>query len=1027
MWKRLLLNRKIILVFFTLVVIFIDPGASVAENRITDISHYAVPENLSESNNITESNNISVLFEEDKVLEVMDQKAGLEGLSYNLNHGIDRMSLKISLNFVNAMIKRKISLTIGTSIGKFLIDPAVLDLRFLQQPGTDPGKAKIRVTIGKAGVEQDAKIEGFFMNHGMTMLVNPVEFTTEALIDSRSIKAVDLTNYVSYKIVLPRSVDARRTIGVVFDKNGSCRPVPTRFLTENNKEIAVLITRGQGIFTLIRNDITFADVSTHWARTDIDILASKLIVSGVGNDSFVPGDKVTRAQVASLLARALMLEPTAGLGGFRDLKKSDWYYGSVLSAVESGIIRGYPNGVFNPQKLVTREEVAVIAAKALAFCGAEIVVDASEAESVLERFKDHDKISPWARPGTAIAVKSGIMTGTGSGIIGPRATCTRAEFVVMLRRTLVNAGLISPSVILVSPAEDLYTNKGTVEVRGKARPGNEISLEKGKLNCGEDGSFESSLHLDLGTNTFGLTDVDAAGNVEKIVRTVVYDISPPSLIVDSPEDKDIVADSSVIVRGAAEEGCVVIINDSAAAVNAKGEFSGTAELELGRNVLDIAAVDRAGNETHARRVVYCSPNKISGFKILPEPVKLGSMVNIRYLLEQDAYVSVEVFRENGDKVRTIQQNMLLISGVRTGSWDGKDSKGALVPDGKYRFVAVVRDLEGKEIGRTEKTVVAARVPVVEVDTNGDTDELPVFAPTENEGVTLTYAVQANSKVTITVLKGRLPVATLAEDIDVQPGTHSIIWDGKDETGNFSGDGIYTCVISAVSAEASQFKTKSELRFIIERESPKILNFVVNPNPFKINVSGLNIRYNLSEEAKVNIKILGRDGRQVVWLIRDVLQESGRKVITWNGTDDNGQFVPEGTYQVTISAVDNFRKESELLVQTITAGYKPFISDIKFKPDPFYADGTNSAYINFNLLTDAVITVEIKVQWVTVKTILVDSSQKAGCKSIRWDGSDNSGYLAGEGRYDLVITAVSPTVPSLKNSYAMSFDVKENSR
>jgi len=51
--------------------------------------------------------------------------------------------------------------------------------------------------------------------------------------------------------------------------------------------------------------ITFNDVSTHWARKDIELMASKYIVTGMPDGSFNPNEQVTRAQFAVMLVNAM--------------------------------------------------------------------------------------------------------------------------------------------------------------------------------------------------------------------------------------------------------------------------------------------------------------------------------------------------------------------------------------------------------------------------------------------------------------------------------------------------------------------------------------------------------------------------------------------------------------------------------------------------------------------------------------------------------------------------------------------------
>lgn len=1015
MQKRIPFNVLVILGIFTLILVLAAPEAAFPESTSVDISRMATVTEKQENG----QNSVIIVVDEKEVLNLIDNQSGIEELSYEIEGKYAQISLEFTHKMFNALGSRKITMLVKSDLGKSVFRPEQVGFGALGQRNIDSQEVTVRLTIGKAPADQCLRVERVIQGHGMTGVLNPVVFRTEALAGEQVLELQINKDYVTQKLILSREVDPKHAIGVILNTNGDLVPVPTRFLKEDGKDIALVKSKEFGTFTVVERTVEFSDARTHWAEDDIGVLASKMIVNGVSKDLFAPDDQVTRAQIAAMLVRSLGLGQASSSVQLNDVKESAWYYRNVASVVDCEIMRGYPGRVFRPDAIIAREEAAVLASQVLAFSGEEGNLDSADIDRILSNFKDRDNISPWARPGVAVAVKTGILKGAVGGNIKPLDKCTRAEFAVLLRRVLVNAGLISPSVILESPADNLYTNKDTLNVRGKAKPGNTLNICGEQTATTQDGTFDTSLNLLLGANTISFEDEDLFGNTEIIFRKVVYDNVSPVLRITYPNDKVIVTGLQMTVEGSIEEGCSVKINDTDANVSG-GSFRAVIPLKLGRNILGITAADRAGNKTFTNRVVYCSPNKISSFTVSPDPIKLGLRVNIRYMMEQDAYVTLEVFRENGEKIKTVQDRVFETSGTRSGQWDGTDVSGTLVPDGRYRFVGIVKDSNGEELARTEKTVNAARVPQV----SSDMDDLPVFAPGENQGITIPYTIQSDSIVTVKILKGHFAIKTLVEDLYVRPGNHSIIWDGNDSTGSFAEDGSYSCVISAVSAQVEKFKANSEFRFVIEREPPRITNFMASPDPIKLNVMPLNIRYRLSETAKVTLMVQDKSGKVVTLLMKDTLQDSGAGKVIWNGKDSLENFVPEGVYDVVIKAIDKFQKDSGPLTETITVGYEPGIQDVKLNPSPFYASGSNGTTISFILTEEAVVTVEIKVQWVTVKTLISESLEKPGVKTIRWNGSDNSGYLVGEGLYDIQITAVSPTVSSFRTKFSGSFDVKE---
>ena len=99
----------------------------------------------------------------------------------------------------------------------------------------------------------------------------------------------------------------------------------------------------------------------------IDKLAEAGITRGCERYLFCPHDKVTRAQMVVLLARALGLTTTpdsrASTASFSDVEPGAWYAGH-LNALGS-IASGYPDGTFRPRQPITRGEMAIMLNRAL--------------------------------------------------------------------------------------------------------------------------------------------------------------------------------------------------------------------------------------------------------------------------------------------------------------------------------------------------------------------------------------------------------------------------------------------------------------------------------------------------------------------------------------------------------------------------------------------------------------------------------------------------------------------------------------
>ena len=191
------------------------------------------------------------------------------------------------------------------------------------------------------------------------------------------------------------------------------------------------------LYVLAEVDLTFVDLPGHWARADVELMASKYVVKGLPGGVFEPGGPVTRAQFACMLVRAMNVRP-ADLNGaapaFSDVGQRDWFYGELTAAVGTGIIKGYEDGTFRPNAPVTREQVAVMVARALVADGRATALSPAEAAAVLAPFRDRLSVSSWAAADLAIAVSKGIVTGQTATTLDPQRGATRATAAVMIAR-----------------------------------------------------------------------------------------------------------------------------------------------------------------------------------------------------------------------------------------------------------------------------------------------------------------------------------------------------------------------------------------------------------------------------------------------------------------------------------------------------------------------------------------------------------------------------------------------------------------
>ncbi|QYR21518.1 S-layer homology domain-containing protein [Paenibacillus sp. sptzw28] len=188
-----------------------------------------------------------------------------------------------------------------------------------------------------------------------------------------------------------------------------------------------------GLYGLFIYEPSFTDMNTHWAKSEVEVLASKWIVNGMGTGKFVPGQSVTRAQFAKMLVEAARLKAQPAFGNrFKDVPAGHWASQAVERAAAEGWVKGYEGSLFKPNAVITREEMMVMLVNA-AGLGKEGQSDA------LAGYTDAGNVKAWAKESVEAAIKNGMIKGNGDRL-SPGATSTRAEAAAVIYRWLAMKG-----------------------------------------------------------------------------------------------------------------------------------------------------------------------------------------------------------------------------------------------------------------------------------------------------------------------------------------------------------------------------------------------------------------------------------------------------------------------------------------------------------------------------------------------------------------------------------------------------------
>ncbi len=160
----------------------------------------------------------------------------------------------------------------------------------------------------------------------------------------------------------------------------------------------------------------FEDMPENWSRAALENAVENGLLSGV-DGKIMPNEKLTRAQMATVITRAFGAKDKGNISKFSDVKASDWFYDSMSKAYKMGVIKG-SNNKLNPKEPITRQEAFVMIARAFKLEPADVLN---------KSFEDTDQISDWAKEEVYSVINNEYIQGS-NGKINPKGNITRAEF-----------------------------------------------------------------------------------------------------------------------------------------------------------------------------------------------------------------------------------------------------------------------------------------------------------------------------------------------------------------------------------------------------------------------------------------------------------------------------------------------------------------------------------------------------------------------------------------------------------------------
>lgn len=250
----------------------------------------------------------------------------------------------------------------------------------------------------------------------------------------------------------------------------------------------VLITPSFAVPTVARA-ATFKDINKHWAQAYIEKAVAKGLVKGFSDGTFKPDKPVTRAEFTAMANRMLGNTGYETLR-FSDVSRTEWYYNDIAKALAATYVGGYNDGTFKPEYPATRQEAAIMISRFIPVAGTR---------GSISGFKDASTIANWASEAVGKVAARGYLNGYADGQFHPTDPITRAMLAKILCDISDKEAIVTTPTTVSSNgtmlSNKIYSNGVTISSslgNGNATLSNCVVL--GTLNI--NGGGENSVRLD---------------------------------------------------------------------------------------------------------------------------------------------------------------------------------------------------------------------------------------------------------------------------------------------------------------------------------------------------------------------------------------------------------------------------------------------------------------------------------------------------------------------------------------------------
>lgn len=206
-----------------------------------------------------------------------------------------------------------------------------------------------------------------------------------------------------------------------------------------------------GYYQVMYMDRGFNDITDHeYARNELEALYSRGIMNSKTTATFSPSESITRGEFAAMLVKIFDIPLNfEGNATFGDVPKIDtnnrlYNYRLVETAARAGIVRGQTNNIFSPESTLSRQDAAVMIARA-----ADLKVNSDNTKALAslgKTFTDGNDVNYYAAPAVEAIAKAGYIEGRENVLLSGQKKAT-VRFDPTMDMTRADASIIAMRVM----------------------------------------------------------------------------------------------------------------------------------------------------------------------------------------------------------------------------------------------------------------------------------------------------------------------------------------------------------------------------------------------------------------------------------------------------------------------------------------------------------------------------------------------------------------------------------------------------